>query len=420
MQRSISQKDLEKVLDLTIERVLFPFQREWIADRSRFKIARKARQIGLSFALGFEGMLDVLSGVPVFYVSRTLRQSVALLAKFYQWADYMGDLGIPFEFSTRSRTECTVNGITVKSLTSNAVGDEGYSGNVYLDEFGLHSNDEQIYSSLLPTASWGFRVEIISRPFGQSNKFHKIFTDEQAFPNYHRYTFDIDRAIRDGVPISRADMAAAFGGESSEGFRENYLCEFIDESVAYLPYELLRSCVGDNASDRAPGLLGADIGRRSDRTTVYVLRKLGDRYYTARLEVIKNQTFAEQRKIIEQIITEEQVHRGCIDATGLGMQLAEELHQAHPLIEAVTFTNDVKESMAVSVKRLFEEKQIQIPDDAQLIADCHAIKRTVTSANNIRFDADRTDEGHADRFWALALAHHAAVAVKPFRVLFEA
>jgi len=27
---------------------------------------------------------------------------------------------------------------------------------------------------------------------------------------------------------------------------------------------------------------------------------------------------------------------------------------------------------------------------------------------DIRFDADRSDNGHADRFWALALALHAA------------
>jgi len=29
-------------------------------------------------------------------------------------------------------------------------------------------------------------------------------------------------------------------------------------------------------------------------------------------------------------------------------------------------------------------------------------------AGNIRFTAERSEEGHADRFWALALAIHAA------------
>jgi len=32
----------------------------------------------------------------------------------------------------------------------------------------------------------------------------------------------------------------------------------------------------------------------------------------------------------------------------------------------------------------------------------------VTAAKNVRLDADRDDRGHAARFWALALATHAA------------
>ena len=38
------------------------------------------------------------------------------------------------------------------------------------------------------------------------------------------------------------------------------------------------------------------------------------------------------------------------------------------------------------------------------------MRKVVTAANNIRLDADRDEHGHgpADRFWALALANHAA------------
>ena len=37
----------------------------------------------------------------------------------------------------------------------------------------------------------------------------------------------------------------------------------------------------------------------------------------------------------------------------------------------------------------------------------------MTAANNIRLDADRDERGHADRFWALALACHAAEDARP-------
>jgi len=36
------------------------------------------------------------------------------------------------------------------------------------------------------------------------------------------------------------------------------------------------------------------------------------------------------------------------------------------------------------------------------------VTKQTTAAGNIRFTAERTPDGHADRFWALALAVHAA------------
>jgi hypothetical protein len=36
------------------------------------------------------------------------------------------------------------------------------------------------------------------------------------------------------------------------------------------------------------------------------------------------------------------------------------------------------------------------------------VTKQVSAAGNIRFTAERTPDGHADRFWALGLAIHAA------------
>ena len=51
-------------------------------------------------------------------------------------------------------------------------------------------------------------------------------------------------------------------------------------------------------------------------------------------------------------------------------------------------------------------------DDA-VREDLHSVRKSVTAAGNVRLDVERTDtDGHADRFWALALAYHAADADK--------
>ncbi|MCI0706036.1 MAG: terminase family protein [Ignavibacteriae bacterium] len=412
--------NLSKTIEHIADTTLFQYQREWLFDTSRFKIACKARQIGLSLCLGLEGLLDVLNRQPVFYVSRTERQSIYLLEKFYRWCDYLLESGVPLEFDYRNRNECRLLvdgvGVDVKSLTSHAAGDEGYTGNVYLDEFGLHENDEQIFRSLFPTISWGYKIRIVSRPFGQSNKFYEIFTDAERYPDFKRYRFDIHRAIGDGLSIDVDELRRNF---DDEGFRENYLCEFIDESTSYLPYQLIRSCVGDlyaepdgghsgTGDSRGARYVGVDVGRKRDRTVVFVLAQLDDRFVTTRIERLKDERFDTQKAFIRHLINEEGITRGCIDATGLGMQLAEELQDEFGFIEPVTFTADSKERMAVRTKCVFENRQIQIPDDNDLISSIHSIRKLVTPSNNIRFDAERTADGHADDFWALALALEAA------------
>jgi phage FluMu gp28-like protein len=55
-----------------------------------------------------------------------------------------------------------------------------------------------------------------------------------------------------------------------------------------------------------------------------------------------------------------------------------------------------------------EDRSSRIPDDPATVSDFRAIRKETTAAGNIRFTAERTEGGHADRFWAAALAKHAA------------
>lgn len=90
--------------------------------------------------------------------------------------------------------------------------------------------------------------------------------------------------------------------------------------------------------------------------------------------------------------------------------LAEELREHWgSRVEPVVFTNAVKEGLAVRLKRLLEDRRLKIPYDPKIRAAFNSIKRVVTQAGNVRFDAERTEEaGHADAFWALTLALAAA------------
>jgi hypothetical protein len=103
------------------------------------------------------------------------------------------------------------------------------------------------------------------------------------------------------------------------------------------------------------------------------------------------------------------VRRVCVDQSGIGMMLAERLVQKYgAVVEPVTFTAQLKERLAPMVKQAFEDRTVRIPDSREVRADLNSVKRFVTPAGNVRFDAEHTDRGHADRFWALAQVINAA------------
>ena len=398
-----TQKDVDAVLEYILSDVLFDYQRKWLLDEARFKIAVKARQIGFSLMFGLEGLIDALSGQPVFYISRTERQSIELLAKFYKWADFFASFDIPVSFSQRNTVECIVNGVTVKSLTSNAVAGEGYTGNVYLDEFALHDNDVRIYRSLLPTITWGYKIRIISRPFGQNNLFHEIVTNTEKYPDYSRHRVNIHDAVSDGLPIDPEELRRNF---DDEGWRENYLCEFIDESTSYFPYSLLRGAIGSEPDNWTGGInyVGIDIGRRSDSTVIFVLSKLGDKLYKRNVVRLDRVDFATQEEEVDRIMSEYQIDSGLIDEGGLGMHLAERLCEKHPQLKTYDFHGDRKGKMMMTVKRKLEDKVLVLPDDHELLSEFHSVRKRVTSNNNIVFEATRNSGGHVDAFTACGLA----------------
>jgi phage FluMu gp28-like protein len=102
------------------------------------------------------------------------------------------------------------------------------------------------------------------------------------------------------------------------------------------------------------------------------------------------------------------VKRACIDATGLGMQLAERARERFGWkVEPITFSAPVKEELAFGLRSEFEAAKLRIPRDDKLRADLRGLRKEVTLSGNIRFGGESGDS-HCDRFWAKALRQHAA------------
>jgi phage FluMu gp28-like protein len=231
--------------------------------------------------------------------------------------------------------------------------------------------------------------------------------------------------------VARRDWLEALRAScpDEDTWREEYLCQPGVGAAALLSYEMIGACeaagFGGQGSDQEdsssrsvlnaeprtlnPLYAGFDVGRKRDRSVLWVLEHVGDVFHTRQVRVLEAMPFSDQETLLHGVLVNRQVKRLCIDSTGIGAMLAERLKQrwGHR-VEAVTFTSAVKSDLAMPLVRLFQDRLIRIPGDAETREDLHKVRRTVTSAGNVRLDASRDGAGHADRFWALALAVHAS------------
>jgi phage FluMu gp28-like protein len=231
-------------------------------------------------------------------------------------------------------------------------------------------------------------------------------------------------ALRDEALARREEWLKQQRAEciDEEQWLQEYCCVPADERSAFISYEMLTSCedggigpVGQTeprleslAECKNPLYLGVDVARKNDLCVLDVGEKLGDVVWDRLRLELHNRRFAEIRSALYGLLRLPGLKRACIDATGLGMQLAEEAKADFGWkVEPVTFTAAVKEDLAFGLRRDFEECKLRIACDDKLAADLRGLKKEVTLSGNIRF-AGETEDSHCDRFWAKALRQQAA------------
>ena len=105
------------------------------------------------------------------------------------------------------------------------------------------------------------------------------------------------------------------------------------------------------------------------------------------------------------------IYRCAIDNGGIGSNLAENAQKRYgERVEQYRFSLQSKEVLAMNVKMGLERREYELDNNRDFHAQIHSIKRTPSSGGGFRYDAERNERGHADSFWAWALASYAASA----------
>lgn len=420
------------------------YQTRWIKDNSRLKLMEKARQIGLSWGTSYaDARACSIVKQDIWVTSRDELQAQLYLQDCLHWASILHSaaklLGQQV-FDERKKKAAYVlefaNGSHIYSMSSNADAQAGKRGSRRLDEYALHPHQRHLWSIAYPGITWGGNLAVISTHRGNRTHFNQLVQEAREGGNpkkisLHRVTLQdaLDQGflkkLKSKLPPDderqEMDEAAYFdyirsGCADEESFLQEYMCVPADDETAFITYELLDGCTMSPAevweTDIDPEgeyFMGVDIGRHHDLTVIFLLERSGELLITRRMIELKGCPFAEQARVIDEYAALPWVRRVCMDATGIGMQLAEERKAKHGAkVEPVMFTNGVKEDLATTLKRAMEDRAVRIPHNPQLSADMRSIRKETTSAGNVRYAGERNSNGHADRFWALALALHAA------------
>lgn len=425
----------------------FPYQRQWVDDLSRLKIIDKARQVGITFTETWDIVQRLLaSRKPQKWYYLSINEERAKEAIEYARAHLLA-MGHAYSetkpqeewvehplFRKIRYKQLTIhfpNGCKLIGLPANPVTARGCSGNVTLDEMAHHHDAAKIWKAVFPVTTWGYSLHIISTPNGNQGEYARIWTSNGAYrpeemedlarkglrtvgDGWSRHWVDVHTAAEQGHPVD-VDQCRQLAGDD-ETWQQEYCCQFLDEAHAWLPYDLLDrrthpecSIYFDHTQRPAgPVWVGMDIGRKRDLSVIWLNEQRGKEQWTRGVIAMGKTAFDVQEKALWDLMP--MARRACIDETGIGAMMAERAVDkwGSNAVEGIGFTGDRPGLLATKLKRALETNELWIPDDPEIRKDLHAVRRTYTDLGKVRFDAKRGKSGHADRFWAAALALSAA------------
>lgn len=288
----------------------------------------------------------------------------------------------------------------------------GYTSNFALDEFDILpvKVQEDVWRAVYPALRGTRKIIMSSTGMHKGGRFYRI-VEENEDKIWSVHKVDIYEAVAQGLPFNIEFERKALADE--DGWAQEYELQWLDEASAWLSYETIASCeaeIDGSASPSYPTYIGWDVARRRDLSILWVVQKIGELFVTCEIVRMHKKTFKSQREELDQLIETYNPRRVCIDQTGMGEVIVEQLQDTYgeSRIEGIIFSGNVKQDLAILTKQKFEDRTVKVPADKDVRDSLHSIKKTMTASGNARFDAERSEStGHGDYFWALALALHA-------------
>jgi len=392
----------------------YPFQLDWLLEPADLAIANKGRQIGASHTTaGVAVLWGAFHGELTTVISIGQEESDEVLDKCRRHVVLLQKLGSKMARTRRSNTSEIVFESGGRILALPSSGGRGFTGNVFLDEYAYQPDARKTWDAAAPVTMLGYKMRVSSTPNGVGNEFHGLWKRAQtAGARWVPYTIPLSMAQSQGYPVDLARCWELAKGDQRI-FAQMFGCSFLDNELQYIPTALLDACSDEAVYCPEDGVAyaGLDIGRSADLTVLCIVRV--DEHKVAHVihvDVRKRTSHEDLEQLAALAFGPTfRCKRLCVDSTGLGAFPSDQLRKkfGRTRVEAVPFTLKSKEDLATTLYQRFVDERVRLPkSDTALREDICALRRIITSAGNVRYDAPHTDAGHADRAWALALALH--------------
>jgi len=490
----LAEFDPAKFAEIGLDYFL-PYQNEWITDESPLKIYDKSRRIGITYATSYRS------------VRKCLKQKVKKgeKSKFVQWVssrdektalefvrDYVamwcraanviasgmaGDRVEVIDEEKGIKAFCVEfsNGSRIYSLSSNPLAFASRGGDVLLDEFDLHQDQETMYDMVTPVLTWGYQLEIVSAydPKGSEHTwFARLVKECRDLGNprgYSLHTTTIDDAIAQGFVEKVNEVKAKRGinkPETREQFRarirktcrtqaafdSQYMCKPNTASgeSAVRPNDLraskknisilLLDITGNGVEGQKidPSVepytdinywryalprdsrlaLGYDVARSGDLAVIWIDRDISAVYQLSILVLFRNCKFESQKEVMLAIY---EAHSGVVgagDSTGMGGPTCEFIADKYPERFVGCNFASLKSSIFLKMMEVFEQQRQLIPQEPAMIGlDIACVRKEAGTNGKLSFVAIENElepDSHCDMGTGCALAKYAGETIDNF------
>jgi len=323
------------------------------------------------------------------------------------------------------------SGHRIVALSSRPANLRGKQGIVVIDEAAFHEQLDELLKAAIALLIWGGKVRIISTHNGESNPFNELVLEIRAGKrNGSVHHIDFKEAVQQGLyrrvclrlgvewtaaneAAWMADVYKFYGDAAAEELdvipssgSGVYLTRALIEGVmnvevpvvrlsmpaefAQLPTYLreaeirdwceanLKPLLAERVNPKWRSFFGEDFGRSSNLTVILPGQERPDLSVTTPFVLeLFNVPFEQQKQILFYVADRlPRFTAGAMDARGNGQYLAEVAMQKYGAtrIAQVMLSQDWYRSHMPRFKAAFEDKTIELPKDAETLADMRAVK----------------------------------------------